>query len=426
VFDWVGHRRWGYAFSTVLTLVCLLFLALTFIPNAGLGLQFSIAYTGGTVWEVHFRDGTPDPNAVRAVLDRLGHAGSDVAITGGEDRKYVLIRTQALALQAPTVKEGSSAAALASASPGAAASSASSPRAAVGASAAPTAAASSAASAAPSAAPSPTATSSVVASSGASPAVSASPAAAVVVPKASPSPGASGAPASAGTVDIPTSGEFGALAAALQQRFGPVDEVRQQDSVGAIVSAELLQQTFLLIIFASLGIMAWISFRFRDVRMGVTAVVALIHDVIVVVGIFAILGTLIGLQVDALFVTAMLTVIGFSVHDTIVVFDRVRENRGRYVGDPLPLIVNHSITQTLGRSITTSLTLILTLLALFIFAGEAIRPFTLALLVGVTTGTYSSVFVAVPLFLDWHLWDDRRKAKRMAEGRVGSAKASTA
>jgi preprotein translocase subunit SecF len=227
-------------------------------------------------------------------------------------------------------------------------------------------------------------------------------------------------------VDIPTTGDFGVLAAALQERFGPIDEVRQQDSVGAVVSAELMQQTFLLIIFASLGIMAWISFRFRDVRMGVTAVVALVHDVIVVVGIFAILGTLLGVQVDALFVTAMLTVIGFSVHDTIVVFDRVRENRARYVGDPLPLIVNHSITQTLGRSITTSLTLILTLMALFIFGGEAIRPFTLALLIGVTTGTYSSVFVAVPLFLDWHLWDDRRKARRLAQGKVGTAKASAA
>ncbi len=225
---------------------------------------------------------------------------------------------------------------------------------------------------------------------------------------------------------MPTKGEFGALATALQDRFGRIDEVRQQDSVGAVVSAELIQQTFMLIIFASLGIMAWISFRFRDVRMGVTAVVALIHDVIVTVGIFAILGTLIGLQVDALFVTAMLTVIGFSVHDTIVVFDRVRENRGRYVGDPLPLIVNHSITQTLGRSITTSLTLILTLMALFIFGGEAIRPFTLALLIGVTTGTYSSVFVAVPLFLDWHLWDDRRRAKSVAAGTARPAKASPA
>ena len=397
MFDWVGKRRIGYLFSGILTFVCLVFMLATFIPNAGVGLQFSIAYTGGTVWEVHFDGETPDPADVRAVLEGLGHAGSDVAITGGDEREYVLIRTEALALEEPTVVEGSAAAAAASASPGAA-----------------SAAPESISSAAPAESAAPAATA----------------AAASVAPGASPAPDASAAPAASvgdgPAAGVPTEGEFGALATALQDRFGRIDEVRQQDSVGAVVSAELIQQTFMLIIFASLGIMAWISFRFRDVRMGVTAVVALIHDVIVTVGIFAILGTLIGLQVDALFVTAMLTVIGFSVHDTIVVFDRVRENRGRYVGDPLPLIVNHSITQTLGRSITTSLTLILTLMALFIFGGEAIRPFTLALLIGVTTGTYSSVFVAVPLFLDWHLWDDRRAAKRVAAGTASPAKARPA
>ena len=107
--------------------------------------------------------------------------------------------------------------------------------------------------------------------------------------------------------------------------------------------------------------------------MGVTAIVALLHDVIVVVGVFAILGTFFGLQIDALFVTAMLTVIGFSVHDTIVVFDRVRENRARHAGEPFAAIVNHSILQTLGRSITTTLTVVLTLLALLLFGGAAIH-----------------------------------------------------
>ena len=210
---------------------------------------------------------------------------------------------------------------------------------------------------------------------------------------------------------VPTTGRFGALATALQERVRAHRRGASADSVGAVVSAELIQQTFLLIIMGSLGIMLWITFRFRDLRMGVTALVALLHDVIVMVGIFAILGTFIGLQIDALFVTAMLTVIGFSVHDTIVVFDRVRENRVRHVGDPFDQIVNHSIMQTLGRSINTSLTVVLTLLALFLFGGEAIHPFVLALLIGVISGTYSSVFVAVPLLLDWHLWDDRRRAR---------------
>ena len=117
MFDWVGHRHYGYIFSAVLTALCLVFLAMTFVPNAGLGLQFSIAYTGGTVWEVHFEDGAPDPNAVRAILDAQGLGGSDVAITGSDEREYVLIRTEALALKGPTVVEGSAAAAVASASP---------------------------------------------------------------------------------------------------------------------------------------------------------------------------------------------------------------------------------------------------------------------------------------------------------------------
>ena len=119
--------------------------------------------------------------------------------------------------------------------------------------------------------------------------------------------------------------------------------------------------------------MLWITYRFRDVKFGVTALVALLHDVIVVIGIFAILGTFFHVQIDALFVTAMLTVIGFSVHDTIVVFDRIRENKARHAGEPFPDIVNHSILQTFGRSIMTSLTVVITLLALLLFGGAAIQ-----------------------------------------------------
>jgi preprotein translocase subunit SecF len=184
------------------------------------------------------------------------------------------------------------------------------------------------------------------------------------------------------------------------------------------VSQELIYQTFLLVLMAGAAIMIWVAYRFRDFRMGITALAALLHDVIIVVGIFAVLGTIIGLQVDALFVTAMLTVIGYSVHDTIVVFDRIRENRQRYLGEPLILTVNHSLVQTIGRSLTTSLTLVLTLLALLLFGGEAIRPFTLALLIGVVAGTYSSIFVATPLFLDWHLWADKRKVDQPAEAKT--------
>ena len=222
---------------------------------------------------------------------------------------------------------------------------------------------------------------------------------------------------------LPTEGTFGELARALQAEFGPIDEVRQENSVGPVVSQELVYQTFLLVLMAAAAIMLWVAYRFRDFRMGVTALVALLHDVIIVLGTFAVLGTIIGLQIDSLFVTAMLTVIGFSVHDTIVVFDRIRENRQRFQGEPLELIVNHSLVQTVGRSVTTSFTLVLTLLALLFFGGEAIRPFTLALLIGVVAGTYSSIFVATPLFLDWHLWADKRKVEQAPEAKAQSIRA---
>jgi preprotein translocase subunit SecF len=153
---------------------------------------------------------------------------------------------------------------------------------------------------------------------------------------------------------------------------------------------------------------AWITYRFRDVKFGVTALVSLLHDVVVVVGSFAILGTFFRVEIDALFVTAMLTVIGFSVHDTIVVFDRVRENRARHAGEPFAEIVNHSILQTFARSIMTSFTVVLTLLSLYLFGGEAIRTFVLALLIGIVSGTYSSIFNAAPLLVLWHEWEDRR------------------
>jgi preprotein translocase SecF subunit len=390
VLDLISWRRYGYIVSGVVTAVSLVFIILTLIPGGNLGLRFSIAYTGGTIWEVHFDGETPSPADVRAVLDEHGLPGSEVAITSADGRDYVLIRTEALTLIDPQSPEAASAAA----SPGL-----------------------------PS--PSPAAGD---ASSGASPATAAtastaSPAALSPAPAASPAPEATPMTAPlAGTssdgssvAGVPTEGRFGELATALQDRFGRIDEVRQQNSVGPVVSNELVQQTFLLILFASLAIMLWITYRFRDLRMGVTAIVALLHDVIVTVGIFALLGTFIDLQIDALFVTAMLTVIGFSVHDTIVVFDRVRENRQRHVGDPMESIVNFSLMQTVGRSITTSLTIAVTLMALFLLGSEAIRSFTFALLVGVIVGAYSSIFVATPLFVDWYLRDERRRAQQTAQ-----------
>jgi preprotein translocase subunit SecF len=197
----------------------------------------------------------------------------------------------------------------------------------------------------------------------------------------------------------------------MESEFGPFDQA-VLTTIGPVVSSDLVQQALLLILIGSLAIMGWITYRFQDVKFGVTALVSLLHDVLVVVGIFAILGTFFRVEIDALFVTAMLTVIGFSVHDTIVVFDRIRENRVRHAGEPFADIVNHSILQTIGRSILTSLTVVLTLMALLMFGGPAIRYFVLALLIGIISGTYSSIFNAAPLLVVWQEWEDRRKGRQ--------------
>jgi preprotein translocase subunit SecF len=146
---------------------------------------------------------------------------------------------------------------------------------------------------------------------------------------------------------------------------------------------------------------------------GIMAIVALLHDALFVLGVFSLLGHFLGVEVDALFVTAILTVIGFSVHDTIVVFDRIRENLRRDKGS-FETIVNNSILETVARSINTSLTVLLTLLALFLFGGQSIRLFVLALLIGIASGTYSSIFNASPLLVTLHNWRLKRiqKAKK--------------
>ena len=216
-------------------------------------------------------------------------------------------------------------------------------------------------------------------------------------------------------------GSVGKLATALEATLGPITDQRSLVSVGPLISGELTQQAIILVIIGSIGILLWMTYRFRDVRFGATALVALVHDVIVVVGIFALLGTFFGVEIDGLFVTAMLTIIGFSVHDTIVVYDRIRENRARYAGEPFNDIVNHSILQTLGRSINTSVVVIFTLTALLLFGGTAIQTFILALLIGITSGTYSSIFNAAPLLTLWEEYDQRRKAQAARPARRATA-----
>lgn len=193
----------------------------------------------------------------------------------------------------------------------------------------------------------------------------------------------------------------------LSSKLGKVEE-RRVEYVGPIIGFELRQKAILAIVLASIMIVLYIAYSFRKIpkptsswRFGITAVMALIHDILVVVGVFAILGKFLGMEIDTLFITALLTVIGFSVHDTIVVFDRIRENLIKHMGRKFIDVANLSVVQTLGRSLNTSLTVIFVLLALLLFGGETLRWFIVALLVGMVSGTYSSIFNATALLVWW-------------------------
>lgn len=181
------------------------------------------------------------------------------------------------------------------------------------------------------------------------------------------------------------------------------------DSIGPVIGRELLQKSIWMLIIASLAIIAYIAYAFRKVsrplaswKYGTAAVIALLHDVLIITGIFSALGHFRGIEVDSLFITALLTIIGFSVHDTIVVFDRTRENLSKFYSGKFDEVVNDSVNQTLARSINTSLTTLLVLLALLFFGGSSIKNFTLALSLGIIVGTYSSIFIASSLIVDWN------------------------
>lgn len=208
------------------------------------------------------------------------------------------------------------------------------------------------------------------------------------------------------------------LEEALRSRYGEIT-LERFESVGPTVGAEVTRGALVAVAMASLAIMLYLTFAFRRVphafRYGVAAVLALLHDVAVVVGAASIFGKAFGWEVDALFLTAVLTVIGFSVHDSIVVFDRIRENLIRYRGEPYERIVNHSILQTLDRSLNTQLTLIFTLVALLLFGGTTIRQFVAILLIGMISGTYSSIFNAAPILVVWEKREWRTWFRRPAE-----------
>ena len=203
---------------------------------------------------------------------------------------------------------------------------------------------------------------------------------------------------------------------ALENEFDSDVELLSFESVGPVIGQEVAGRAVQAVGIAALGILAYITYAFRGVRhsfrYGVCAILALLHDATVVVGFAAIIGRILGWEVDALFLTALLTVIGFSVHDSIVVFDRIRENLGRYRRADYEEVVNLSIVQTLDRSINTQLTALFTLLALALFGGITIFHFVVTMMIGILSGTYSSIFNAAPILVVWENREWRRWFRR--------------
>lgn len=204
------------------------------------------------------------------------------------------------------------------------------------------------------------------------------------------------------------------MLSAVQAKAGEFKELRF-DSIGPVIGSELKKDAIYQLLLVSLGIVLYIGYAFRKVakpvtswRFGWSAVIALFHDLLFVLGFFSLLGHFKGVEVDSLFVTAMLTVLGFSVHDTIVVFDRIRENLKVYAGESIDFVINHSIAQTIVRSLNTSLTVLFVLLALLLFGGETIKYFVLALFIGIIVGTYSSIFIASPVLMLWQKWKTQK------------------
>ncbi len=199
-----------------------------------------------------------------------------------------------------------------------------------------------------------------------------------------------------------------AVAETFQQELGQFEELRFQ-TIGPVVGQSMKKKAVYAVGMAIVFIILFIAYAFRSVpaavsswKFGLAAVAALVHDVIITCGVFAVLGFLFSVEIDLLFITALLTIMGFSVHDTIVVFDRLRENLARSKGTKtIAVAANDALNETLARSINTSLTTLITLTFLLVLGGESIRWFVAAMVVGMVAGTYSSIFFATPLLVSW-------------------------
>jgi len=201
-------------------------------------------------------------------------------------------------------------------------------------------------------------------------------------------------------------GKKTAMVAALSAKVGPVAALRE-DAVGPKIGEELRSVAVVGVLVGLALQVLYIAWRFRSIRFAVAADIALLHDLLVVIGAFALTRK----EVNSAFVGVLLTVVGYSINDTIVVFDRIRENLAQRTREAFDRLVNRSILEALVRSINTAMTTILAIGAVFLFGGSTIHDFAFGLMIGIFTGAYSSILNASPILVDWHLWSDRRAAR---------------
>ncbi len=209
--------------------------------------------------------------------------------------------------------------------------------------------------------------------------------------------------------------EASSLTAVIAEKMAEKPAELRFETVGPILGKELVRKTIIAIVLAAGFILLYVWRQFKDPMFGISAILAMFHDSLVLLGIFSLLGHFAGVEVDTLFVTAVLTVLSFSVHDTVVVYDRIRESQKKFLKVTFPDLVNKAITETLSRSINNSMTIIFMLFALYLLGGATIKWFVLALLIGTISGTYSSTFTAAPLLV---IWQELRKRKIFSSYRL--------
>jgi len=202
--------------------------------------------------------------------------------------------------------------------------------------------------------------------------------------------------------------QVGRVVSVLTQKIGKVSIIESQ-MVEGVIGRELLNRALTAVLLSWIGIIIYVSVRF-ELKFAVASVLALVHDTLIVLGAFAILGR----QVNSPFIAAVLTIIGYSINDTIVIFDKIRENLRLRKKETLEELTNKSILQTMTRSLNTVITTLLAVFALYFFGGDTIKDFSLALIIGLVAGTYSSIFIASPIWLEWRMWERARQQRRIA------------